>query len=124
VRRPAWRFHTQFLTWLGKPTLFLEDIVVREAARGHGVGRRLLARLASIARGWGRIDFRVLDRNPACAFYQKLGFEHAAAWLRYRAGKGWLERLAEWDESNPSSRGAERRSNLAVTLAMKGTRDA
>jgi GNAT superfamily N-acetyltransferase len=93
-------FHPRFSTWLGTPTLFLEDIVVREAARGHGVGRRLIARLATIAleRGWGRIDFHVLDWNPARGFYQKLGFEHTEEWLRYGAGKGWVERLAEWDE--------------------------
>ena len=36
-------FHTRFSTWLGEPTLYLEDIFVREAARGHGVGRRLMA---------------------------------------------------------------------------------
>jgi len=93
-------FHTRFSTWLGQPTLYLEDIFVREAARGHGVGRRLMARLASIAieRGWGRIDFHVLDWNPARGFYQKLGFGHLEEWLRYGAAEGWLKRLAEWDE--------------------------
>jgi len=93
-------FHTRFSTWLGEPTLYLEDIFVREAARGHGVGRRLMARLASIAleRGWGRVDFHVLDWNPARGFYQKLGFDHLEEWLRYGAAGGWLERLAAWDE--------------------------
>jgi GNAT superfamily N-acetyltransferase len=95
-------FHTRFSTWLGTPTLFLEDIVVTEAARGHGVGRRLIARLATIAldRGWGRIDFHVLDWNPARGFYQKLGFEHHTEWLRYGTGGSWLERLAEWDRGD------------------------
>ena len=93
-------FHKRFSTWLGKPTLFLEDIVVREAARGRGVGRRLMARLATIAleRGWGRIDFNVLDWNPARGFYGKLGFDHLEEWLRYGAARGWLERLAARDE--------------------------
>ena len=93
-------FHSRFSTWLGAPTLYLEDIFVREAARGHGVGRRLMARLARIARerGWGRIDFHVLDWNPARNFYRKLGFDHLEEWLRYGAGGGWLERLAAWDE--------------------------
>jgi GNAT superfamily N-acetyltransferase len=93
-------FHTRFSTWLGQPTLYLEDIVVREVARGHGVGRRLMARLAAIAleRGWGRIDFHVLDWNPARGFYRKLGFDHLEEWLRYGAGEAWLKRLAEWDE--------------------------
>jgi GNAT superfamily N-acetyltransferase len=92
-------FHTRFSTWLGEPTLYLEDIFVREMARGHGVGRRLMARLATIAleRGWGRIDFHVLDWNPARGFYRKLGFGHLEEWLRYGAARGWLERLAEWD---------------------------
>lgn len=95
-------FHTRFSTWLGMPTLFLEDLFVREAARRHGVGRRLLARLAAIAleRGWGRIDFHVLDWNPARGFYQKLGFAHHEEWLRYGAAKGWLEHLAEWDDGD------------------------
>jgi GNAT superfamily N-acetyltransferase len=92
-------FHPRFSTWLGRPTLFLEDIVVREAARGRGVGRRLMARLATIAleRGWGRIDFHVLDWNPARHFYRKMGFDHHEEWLRYGAAAGWLQRLAEWD---------------------------
>jgi GNAT superfamily N-acetyltransferase len=92
-------FHTRFSTWLGAPTLYLEDIFVRETARGQGVGRRLMARLAKIAleRGWGRIDFHVLDWNPARGFYQKLGFDHLEEWLRYGAGEGWLRRLAEHD---------------------------
>ena len=81
--------------------MFLEDLYVAEAARGHRVGRRLMARLAKLAleRGWARIDFHVLDWNPARGFYQKLGVEHLDEWLRYGATRaGWLERLAEWDE--------------------------
>jgi GNAT superfamily N-acetyltransferase len=93
-------FHKRFSTWLGTPTLFLEDIFVREAARGRDVGRRLMARLAAIAleRGWGRIDFHVLDWNPARGFYRKLGFDHLEEWLRYGAGEGWLRHLAEHDK--------------------------
>jgi GNAT superfamily N-acetyltransferase len=95
-------FHTRFSTWLGAPTLFLEDIVVREAARGYGVGRRLMARLATIAleRGWGRIDFHVLDWNPARGFYQKVGCDHLDEWLRYGVAGGWLHRLAEQDAAD------------------------
>src|SRR5262249_29428583 len=93
-------FHPRFSPWLRPPTMYLAEIVVREAARGCGVGRRLMARLAAIAleRGWGRIDFAVLDWNPARGFYRKLGFDHLDEWLRYGAGEGWLRRLAEHDE--------------------------
>jgi GNAT superfamily N-acetyltransferase len=92
-------FHARFSTWLGRPTLFLEDIVVRQAARRCGVGRRLMARLAAIAleRGWGRIDFQVLDWNPARGFYRRLGFDHLEEWLRYGAGEDQLRRLAAED---------------------------
>src|SRR5499427_7124242 len=36
-------FHSRFSTWLGRPGLYLEDLYVMEAARGFGVGRRLMA---------------------------------------------------------------------------------
>ena len=93
-------FHTRFSTWLGQPTLFLEDIFVAQAARKHGVGRELMTALARIAldRDWGRIDFHVLDWNPARGFYKRLGFEHAEEWLRYGTDAAGLKRLAAEDE--------------------------
>lgn len=94
-------FHSRFSTWLGRPGLYLEDLYVAERARGHGVGRRLLARLAAIAieRGWGRIDFHVLDWNPARRFYERLGMSHHAEWLRYGGDEAALKRLAKEDAS-------------------------
>jgi GNAT superfamily N-acetyltransferase len=92
-------FHTRFSTWLGRPGLYLEDLYVTEAARGKGVGKRLMARLAAIAveRGWGRIDFHVLDWNPAREFYHRLGMQHLGEWLRYGADEAALKRLAAED---------------------------
>ena len=92
-------FHCRFSTWLGRPGLYLEDLYVRERARGQGVGRRLMARLAAIAieRGWGRIDFHVLDWNPARAFYRRLGMAHIGEWLRYGGDESALRRLAAAD---------------------------
>lgn len=92
-------FSPRFSTWLGRPSLYLEDLYVREWARRTGVGRRLMARLAAIAleRGWGRIDFLVLDWNPARGFYRRLGIDHLAPWLRYGAGEDALRRLAAED---------------------------
>jgi GNAT superfamily N-acetyltransferase len=92
-------FHARFSTWLGRPCMYLEDLYVAEAARGLGVGRRLLARLAAITdeRDWGRIDFQVLDWNPARAFYERLGMSHLREWQRYGADIDALRRLAAGD---------------------------
>ena len=92
-------FHARFSTWLGRPGLYLEDLFVAENARGKGVGKRLMARLAAIAveRGWGRIDFHVLDWNPAREFYRRLGMEPLGEWLRYGADEPALRRLAQED---------------------------
>jgi GNAT superfamily N-acetyltransferase len=92
-------FHPRFSTWLGRPGVYLEDLFVTQAARGKGVGRRLMTRLAAIAveRGWERIDFQVLERNPARGFYRRLGIEHLGDWLRYGGDAAALRRLAAVD---------------------------
>jgi GNAT superfamily N-acetyltransferase len=92
-------FHPRFSTWLGRPGMYLEDLYVTPAARRFGVGRSLMARLATIAteRGWGRIDFQVLDWNPARNFYHRIGMEHLGEWLRYGADGETLRRLAAED---------------------------
>ena len=88
-------FHPRFSTWLGRPGVYLEDLFVTTAARGNGVGRRLMTRLAAIAveRGWERIDFQVLDWNPARDFYRRLGLEHLGEWLRYGGDAAALRHL-------------------------------
>ncbi len=92
-------FYANFSTWRGRPGLFLEDIFVREAARGRGVGRRLMARLAAIAiaRDWVMLSFHVLDWNPARGFYERLGLPHRREGLSYGALDEPLRRLAALD---------------------------
>jgi GNAT superfamily N-acetyltransferase len=92
-------FHSRFSTWLGRPGMYLEDLFVTEKARGRGVGRRLMTRLAATAveRGWGRIDFHVLDWNPARRFYHRLGMDHLGEWLRYGGDEAALKQLAAED---------------------------
>ena len=62
-RQVRTRLLCRFSTWLGRRGVYLEDLFVTQVARGKGVGRRLMTRLAAIAveRGWERIDFQVLD---------------------------------------------------------------
>jgi GNAT superfamily N-acetyltransferase len=69
-----------------RPGLYLEDIVVADAARGNGVGLALMAELARIAesRGCGRMEWAVLDWNErALDFYRRLGARQHREWLRY-----------------------------------------
>ncbi|HET9793467.1 MAG TPA: GNAT family N-acetyltransferase [Thermoanaerobaculia bacterium] len=69
-----------------RPGLYLEDIVVSNAARGEGVGRALMTELARIAesRDCGRIEWAVLDWNErALDFYRQLGARQHREWLRY-----------------------------------------
>ncbi len=89
-------FHN-YSTWLGRAGLYLEDIFVREWARGHGVGRLLMAGLARIAkeRGCPRLDLWVLHWNPARRFYEKLGMIDMADWRPYRLEAAGIARLAE-----------------------------
>jgi len=69
-------FFTNFSTFLAKPGLYLEDLFVEPAERGHGIGQALLERLARLAatRGYGRFEWSVLDWNEgAIRFYQRMG---------------------------------------------------
>jgi GNAT superfamily N-acetyltransferase len=90
-------YFPSYSTFLGKPGLYLEDLFVRPDARGRGVGRLLLERLARIAveRGWGRLEWRVLDWNsPAIGFYRKLGAEPLDDWTVFRVTGEALQALA------------------------------
>ena len=88
-------FHN-YSTWEGRAGLYLEDLYVKPEARRSGAGRRLMARLARVAieRGCARLDFSVLDWNPARRFYQSLGVTQMEKWLPYRAAGDALAALA------------------------------
>jgi GNAT superfamily N-acetyltransferase len=92
-------FFPDFSTWRGQPGLYLEDLYVREWARGRGVGRLLMARLAAIAieRDWPGLHFNVLNWNPARGFYHRLGLEPRIDWRPYAATDAALRRLAAED---------------------------
>ena len=88
-------FFHNFSTFLGKRGLYLEDLFVRPAFRGSGLGRHLMASLARIAvqRDCGRFEWSVLDWNePALEFYRSIGARPMEEWVRHRlAGSALLE---------------------------------
>jgi GNAT superfamily N-acetyltransferase len=86
-----------FSTWTGTHGLYLEDLYVRPSARGTGAGGALLAALAAVCveRGYRRLEWVMLDWNPAAEFYAAIGAEVVADWLPYRLSGAALHRLAE-----------------------------
>jgi GNAT superfamily N-acetyltransferase len=76
-------FFHNFSTFLGRQGLYLEDLFVVPDWRGKGVGKQLLAHVASIAesRNCGRMEWAVLDWNEsAIAFYRRMGAHVLDEW--------------------------------------------
>jgi GNAT superfamily N-acetyltransferase len=90
-------FFHNFSTFEGKPGVYLEDLFVRPEARGSGLGKALLKRLAQIAieRDCARLEWWVLDWNePAIGFYKKLGAKPMDEWTTFRVEGDALKSLA------------------------------
>ena len=89
-------FLHNYSTWEGRAGIHVEDLFVRDGARGLGLGRRLLAAVAQIAveRGFLRLDLAVLDWNPARKLYEHLGFTPQSQWVPYRLAAKDLAKLA------------------------------
>ena len=93
-------FFHNFSTFEGKPGIYLEDLFVRPAFRGLGLGKHLMAALARIAvqRNCGRFEWSVLDWNePSIAFYRKLGATGMDEWTVQRLQGDALHALASRD---------------------------
>ncbi len=91
-------FFHNFSTFEGKPGIYLEDLYVREGARGGGLGKALLAHLAALAveRDCARLEWSVLDWNaPAIGFYQALGARAMDEWTVMRLDGAALGALGQ-----------------------------
>lgn len=89
-----------FSTFLGRPGLWLEDLYVRPAWRGRGIGKALLRHLAALAlqRGYGRFEWSVLDWNEqAIGFYRALGATVMPDWRICRVSGAALQALGTVD---------------------------
>lgn len=84
-----------YSTWTGTHGIYLEDLYVRPERRGSGLGRALLAELAwlCVERGYHRLQWWVLDWNPATAFYRTLGAVPMDEWTVYRLTGDALDAL-------------------------------
>jgi GNAT superfamily N-acetyltransferase len=87
-----------YSSFLGRLGLYLEDLYVRPARRGMGIGKALLVELAKAARarGCGRMEWSVLDWNsPAIDFYKALGARPMDEWTVYRLDTAGIAMLAD-----------------------------
>ncbi len=90
-------------TWEGRPGLYLEDLFVKEASRGHGIGLLLFKKLAQIAveRNCRRFEWSVLDWNqPARDFYHNFGARHKEGWLPYRLEGDALQKFGQLSQDD------------------------
>jgi GNAT superfamily N-acetyltransferase len=79
-------FHT-YSTFLARPTMYLEDLFVRDDARESGAGSALFEHVRALGaqRGCGRMEWQVLDWNTlAREFYHRRQATWMKDWLFYR----------------------------------------
>jgi GNAT superfamily N-acetyltransferase len=86
-----------FSTFTGRSGIYLEDLFVRPAFRGRGIGKALMVHLAQrcVAEGWTRFEWAVLDWNtPSIEFYKSIGAQLKDEWTICRVSGDALARLA------------------------------
>ena len=86
-----------FSTFRGRHGIYIEDIFVRAAYRGRGIGKVLMARLAQrcVEQGYARCEWAVLDWNaPSIAFYKSIGAQMMNEWRICRMSGNALETFA------------------------------
>lgn len=76
-------YYYRYSTWKGK-RLYLEDLIIKEAYRGYGLGKRLLEATVEEARQTqcSGLMWQVLDWNePSIEFYKKFGAKLDGEWI-------------------------------------------
>ncbi len=89
-------FYHNFSTFIGKPGIYIEDLYVKPEIRGKGVGKALLSHISQLAleRKCGRVEWSVLNWNPARQFYESIGAKIMDEWIVYRLNEIAINNLA------------------------------
>ncbi|TNE66112.1 MAG: GNAT family N-acetyltransferase [Alphaproteobacteria bacterium] len=77
--------------------LYIEDILVTDAARGHGFGKLMMKHIAELALEMGckAMEWSAVEDNElAKGFYRHLGFEPEGGRIHYDTDLAGVERLA------------------------------
>ena len=89
-----------FSTFRGRHGIYLEDLFVRPAFRGRGLGKALMTQLAGrcVEQGLARFEWSVLDWNaPSIAFYKSIGAAVMDEWKICRLSGPALQTFAAKD---------------------------
>lgn len=91
-------YHFTYSSFRTNQRMWLEDLFVEESARGTGAGEKLFAAFVAdaMARGCHRVDWHVLEWNPARAFYERMGARKSAdGMVQYGLDLGGMKRVVE-----------------------------
>jgi GNAT superfamily N-acetyltransferase len=91
-----------YSSFLGRPTLYLEDLFVTQNFRGKGIGGSLFRRCVkeAISEGCGRMEWAVLTWNrKAIEFYEKLGAKRLSDWYVYRLDSSQFPGIVNLDST-------------------------
>jgi GNAT superfamily N-acetyltransferase len=89
--------YVRYSTWRGR-CLYLEDIVVTEKARNHGIGKKLFRAcvMFAIEQGHHHMLWQVLDWNKdAMRFYERLGATFEPQWVNGRLTREQMQRILD-----------------------------
>lgn len=92
-------YYVRYSTWKGC-RMYLEDLIITEAYRSHGIGTLLLKTLIKEAsqKGFSGMLWQVADWNePAIGFYKKLNASFDAGWINVSLSK---EQFQDFDLSD------------------------
>ncbi|MEO8474118.1 MAG: GNAT family N-acetyltransferase [Chryseolinea sp.] len=90
-------YYWRYSTWKGK-RLYLEDIIVTEEVRGHGIGKKLFDRTMqhTLDEKCTGMMWQVLDWNePAINFYKKYGTKLDDEWVNCHLESEQIELLLQ-----------------------------
>jgi GNAT superfamily N-acetyltransferase len=94
-------YHHTWSSFRTNPRMWLEDLYVEDSARGTGAGRELFRAFVAdaLARGCHRVDWHVLEWNPARAFYESQGARRVEEeWLQYGLDADGMKRLVAGED--------------------------
>lgn len=86
-------YYVKYSTWKGK-CIFLEDIIVTEKYRKHGIGKKLFDEVVKVSKEQNvqRLEWQVLDWNePAIRFYEKINSNLNKDWINCKLTKEQIE---------------------------------